>query len=94
MDMGGRQQAACGDRAEFLGQNGSLAEPAALLRPDLLSNRAGAGYDPCGALQTRVRLEPGEETEIVLLLGQEASRSEALRLIARYRTVDLDASSK
>jgi len=94
MDMGGRQQAACGDRAEFLGQNGSLAEPAALLRPDLLSNRAGAGYDPCGALQTRVRLEPGEETEIVLLLGQEASRSEALRLIARYRTVDLDSSFK
>jgi cyclic beta-1,2-glucan synthetase len=94
MDMAGRQQAACGDRAEFLGRHGSLAEPAALLKPDPLSNRAGAGYDPCGALQTGVRLEPGEETEIVLLLGQEASRSEALRLIARYRAADLDASFK
>ncbi len=94
MDMGGRQQSACGDRAEFLGRHGSLAEPAALLKPDLLSNRAGAGYDPCGALQTQVRLEPGEEIEIVFLLGQEASRSEALRLIARYRDLDLDGSYK
>jgi cyclic beta-1,2-glucan synthetase len=94
MDMGGRQQGACGDRAEFLGKHGSLAEPAALLKGDPLSNRAGAGYDPCGALQTRVRLEPGEETEIVLLLGQEASRSAALQLIARYRAADLDASFK
>jgi cyclic beta-1,2-glucan synthetase len=41
-----------------------------------------------------VRLEPGEETEIVLLLGQESSRSEALRLIARYRAADLDVALK
>jgi cyclic beta-1,2-glucan synthetase len=94
MDMGGRQVTGCGDRGEFLGAYGSLAEPAALLEPKPLSNRAGAGYDPCGALQTRVRLEPGEETEIVLLLGQEASKSEALRLIARYRSADLDATFK
>jgi len=94
MDMAGRQLTACGDRAQFLGKHGSLAEPAALLKADPLSNRAGAGYDPCGALQTRVHLEPGEEREIVLLLGQEASRDDALRLIGRYRAADLDAAFK
>jgi cyclic beta-1,2-glucan synthetase len=94
MDMGGRQLTGCGDREEFLGEHGSLAEPAALLKPGPLSNRAGAGYDPCGALQTRLHLLPRQETEIVLLLGQESSRSEALRLIAHYRAADLDAAFK
>jgi cyclic beta-1,2-glucan synthetase len=94
MDMRGKQLTACGDRAEFLGKHGSLAEPAALLTPDPLSNRAGAGYDPCGALQTSLRLSPGEEGEIVLFLGQEASRGAALELLKRYRAADLDASFK
>jgi cyclic beta-1,2-glucan synthetase len=94
MDMGGKQLTACGDRGEFLGKHGSLAEPAALLTPDPLSNRAGAGYDPCGALQTSLRLSPGEEGEIVLFLGQEASRGAALELLKRYRAADLDASFK
>lgn len=94
MDMGGRQLAGCGDRMEFLGVHGSLAEPSALLGPAPLSNRVGAGLDPCGALQTSLRLEPGAESEIVLLLGQEASREAALRLLQRYRAADLDASLK
>jgi len=94
MDMRGRQLTACGDRAEFLGRHGSLAEPAALLTPEPLSNRAGAGYDPCGALQTSLSLEPGEETEIIMFLGQEAGRDAALALLKRYRTADLDAAFK
>ena len=94
MDMGGRQQTGSADRSEFLGRHGSLAEPAALLGAAPLNNRVGAGLDPCGALQTMLTLKPGEETEIVLLLGQEASRSRALELIARYRATDLDASLK
>ncbi len=92
MDMGGRQLCACADRGEFLGKHGSLAEPAALLTPEPLSNVAGAGYDPCGALQTSVRLQPGEQTEIVLFLGQEAGKDAASALLKRYRAADLDAS--
>jgi cyclic beta-1,2-glucan synthetase len=53
---------------------------------------AGAGYDPCGALQTSLRLQPGEETEVVLFLGQEAGRAAASALLKRYRAADLDAS--
>jgi len=94
MDMAGRQQAFTADRAEFIGRHGSLAEPAGLLDAHRLSNRVGAGLDPCGALQTTITLRPGEETELRFLLGQEASAAAALVLIERYRSADLDAQLK
>ena len=94
MDMAGREHTSSGDRQEFLGRYGSMAEPAALLRKAGLSGHAGAGFDPCGALQTRLELAPGEETEVVLFLGQEGSRDDALASIEKYRTLDLDAALK
>jgi cyclic beta-1,2-glucan glucanotransferase len=50
--------------------------------------------DPCGAMQGRFALLPGEECEIVLVLGQEASAEEALALLKRYRDLDLDVVFK
>jgi cyclic beta-1,2-glucan synthetase len=94
MDLGGRQQTSTGDRAEFLGRHGSLREPAALLGAAPLSDRVGGGFDPCGALQTKLTLRPGEEVEIVLFLGEEASNSDAVALLKRYRSLDLDAALK
>ena len=79
-----------GDRAEFLGRHGSTAEPAALNRSGALSGRTGSGRDPCGALLAPLRLQPGETKEIVILLGQAASREEAEATIAKYRAADLD----
>ena len=90
LDLRGRQQTCSGDRAEILGRHGSLSEPAALLRGGGLSNRVGGGLDPCGALQTPLTLEPGEETELVFLLGEAASRDGAVALIERYRAIDID----
>jgi cyclic beta-1,2-glucan synthetase len=90
MDMRGRQQTWLGDRAEFLGRHGSLSEPAALLTGAVLTNRVGGGLDPCGALQTRLRLGPGERREFVLLLGEESSVEAARALILEYRDIDLD----
>ncbi len=92
MDMAGRQQACTADRAEFIGRHGSLAEPAALLGTHLLSNRVGGGLDPCGALQTTITLLPGEAAELRFLLGEEASTADAVALLERYRTIDLDAA--
>ena len=94
MDMAGRQRACTADRAEFLGRHGSLAEPAALLQANPLSNRAGGGMDPCGAMQTAFTLRPGEATELTFLLGEEASSAAAVALIERYRALDLDAALK
>jgi len=92
MDMSGRQQACTADRAEFLGRHGSLSEPSALLQSHPLSNRAGGGMDPCGAMQTAITLPPGEATELTFLLGEEASSAAAVALMQRYRTLDLDAA--
>jgi cyclic beta-1,2-glucan synthetase len=87
-DLGGRQVAWTGDRMEFLGRNGTLDRPAALSDGGSLSNRVGAGLDPCGALQTRLRLRPNEQVEIAFCVGEAATRSEALSLVTRYRTTD------
>jgi cyclic beta-1,2-glucan synthetase len=90
-DLGGHQLSWTGDRTEFLGRNGSLDNPAALAGAAPLSNRTGAALDPCGALQTRLELKPNGVTEIVFFLGQAATRAQALSLVAKYRTADLDA---
>ncbi|MBI3041255.1 MAG: glycosyl transferase [Betaproteobacteria bacterium] len=90
-DLGGRQTAWTGDRREFLGRNGTFDNPAALTGEVLLSDRVGAGLDPCGALQTPVELEPGGTVEIVFFLGEAATAADARSLIARYRAADLDA---
>jgi cyclic beta-1,2-glucan synthetase len=72
------------DRGEFLGRNGSLAAPAALRRTSL-SNRAGAGLDPCGALQTKFELAPGQEKTVIVMLGQADDVAHARRLIHHYQ---------
>jgi cyclic beta-1,2-glucan synthetase len=90
-DLDGRQNSWTGDRAEFLGRNGTVQGPVALLRGTPLSNRTGAGFDPCSALQTTLDLKPGATIEMVFFLGQAGDAVEAQHLIAKYRTSNLDA---
>ena len=72
------------DRTEFLGRNGSPEAPAALRRVSL-SNRTGVGLDPCGALQTKFEIGPGQEKTIILMLGQADDADHARLLVNRYR---------
>ncbi|WP_323013047.1 GH36-type glycosyl hydrolase domain-containing protein [Devosia sp.] len=90
-DMGGQQIAWTADRTAFLGRNGDAATPAALIGQAALSRKAGAGLDPCAALQTNIELTAGESIELVCLLGEAESEASARDLIARYRAADLDA---
>ncbi len=91
LDMAGQQTSWTGDRREFLGTFGDLAAPLALSSGIPLSNRVGAGLDPCSALQTRIVLAPGETREVTISLGAANSLSEAQALLAQYREVSVDA---
>ena len=73
-----------GDRNSFLGRNRSMSNPAAMERNGL-SQRTGAGLDPCAAMRTSVRLAPGEQIEITSMLGQAQSLKEARGLVMAYR---------
>ena len=90
-DLAGRQQSWTGDRKEFLGRNGTLDHPIALETSAPLTNQVGGGFDPCGALQTRLDLAPHAATEIAFFIGEAATSEEALSLVTRYRAADLDA---
>jgi cyclic beta-1,2-glucan synthetase len=90
VDMRGMQSTWTGDRREFLGRHGTLAQPAALVGNDPLSNRVGAGFDPCCALRTPLAIAPDDTIEIVVLLGDAGSAAEARTLVSRYRSADLD----
>jgi cyclic beta-1,2-glucan synthetase len=90
-DLNGRQTSWTCDRTEFLGRDGAMDQPLGLSPGMLLSNRSGAGLDPCGALQTMLQLRPRQTAEIVFFLGQSASGEAAEFLIKKYRDADLDA---
>jgi cellobiose phosphorylase len=77
------QRTVTGNRTEFIGRNGSLASPAAMLRKRL-SGRTGAGLDPCAALQTQIELGEGQEREIVFIFGAAHNTDEAQQFIQRF----------
>ena len=81
-------RSATGDRAEFLGSNGSLASPAALRRPQL-TGRFGAGLDPCGraAGGARARSRAARQS-VVFLLGQAQDRAHAEALVDRLASLE------
>ena len=89
-DLGGRQTAWTGDRAEILGRNGTADHPALLERGGRPSGRVGPGLDPCAALQAVIDIPAGGREDLVFFLGQASSAAEARALIARYRAADLD----
>ena len=84
------------DRAEFIGRNNSLRNPAAMSRVSLSGRsgsleaaarrpgRIGAGYDPCAALQVPFSLKDGESREIVFILGAADNVEQASVLARRY----------
>ena len=76
-----------GDRTEFLGRNGTLRAPAALLR-ERLSNRTGPGLDPCAAIQLPIDLGPGQSFETVFRLGVGRDWGDAVALAKRCRGSD------
>jgi len=77
------------DRAEFIGRNASLENPAALARKHL-SGKLGSGLDPCAAIQVGFDLADGQEREIIfrLGLGGTPGGEDANQLVHRFRGTD------
>ncbi|MBA2238826.1 MAG: cyclic beta 1-2 glucan synthetase [Lysobacter sp.] len=73
-----------GDRTEFIGRNGNLANPMALVR-ERLSGRIGAGLDPCAAIQVQIDLAPLQHDETIFRLGMGRDWGAAVSLAQRTR---------
>jgi cellobiose phosphorylase len=92
IDVNEETRTLTGDRKEFLGRNGSLAQPAALKRARLSGN-VGAGLDPCGAVQVVFDLPEGQERETNFRLGVGQNAGEVQNLIRRFRRADASRSA-
>jgi cyclic beta-1,2-glucan synthetase len=73
-----------GDRLEFIGRNGTFENPAAMNRLQL-SGATGPTYEGCGAVQTKLVIEPNTEQTVYILLGCEDSIESAAQLTQKYR---------
>ena len=84
VDVSDETRTLTGDRREFLGRNGGLAQPAAMKRARL-SGKTGAGLDPCGALQVSFDLADGQERETIFRLGLGRGMADVQNLVQRFR---------
>ncbi|WP_246067355.1 GH36-type glycosyl hydrolase domain-containing protein [Paenibacillus koleovorans] len=72
------------DQLEFIGRNRSADHPAAMSGGPL-SGQTGVHHAGCGAIRRGLTLAPGEEAEVLVLLGCTDSAAEAAALARRYR---------
>ncbi|SMP58273.1 Cellobiose phosphorylase [Sphaerochaeta associata] len=82
----GNNHTTTGDRIEFIGRNGTLANPDALTKKKL-SESLGPGYDPCAVIQVPLQLEKGEEIAVVFTLGAGRDSEDAKSLVNRYNSL-------
>src|ERR1700677_3300108 len=87
LDVNDPARTLTGDRKEFIGRNGSLAQPAALKRARL-SGRVGGGLDPGGAVQVAFNLTEGQERETSFRFGVGRNAADVQNLIRRFRRPD------
>jgi cyclic beta-1,2-glucan synthetase len=87
-DLGGRQQYSTDSRHEFLGRNGTLAEPGGARSFTEWTERSGRGRDPCCVFAVTLDLEPGASQQLLCVLGQAASEELARQLVRKYREID------
>ena len=75
-----------GEKSEFLGRNGSVRAPAALLR-DEWRGLFGQHYDPVGAMRTVIELAAGEEKSLGFAIAVDRSKEGVTDLLRRWLDV-------
>jgi cellobiose phosphorylase len=75
-----------GDKEAFIGNLGDLIRPRAVQNGSC-QNSQGKWGDGIASLQLRITLDPGEEKELLFILGAADSREQALQLTEKYRNL-------
>ncbi len=78
------------NRTEFIGRNGHLGRPQALIRKDVLTKSVGAGMDSCAVLQKNIEIPANGEVSIVFVLGQVDERDQVSELIKKITISNVD----
>ncbi|MEQ1502752.1 MAG: glucoamylase family protein [Myxococcota bacterium] len=87
LDCSDDHRSVTGDRAEILGRNGTAADPRCMGRARL-SDRVGAGLDPCLGMRVDVELAPGQSRQVAFAFGSGMDLEDARTLARRFRSVD------
>ena len=72
----------CGDKEEFLGRYHTYADPVGIINGDC-GNKLNYNGNGCGALSTKLELEPGETKEFAFVLGMKNGKA-ADEILSRY----------
>lgn len=72
----------CGDKEEFLGRYHRYSNPCGVIN-GVLSNSGNYNGNSCGALTTKIELQPGESIRMAFVAGMK-SDEEAAQIINRY----------
>jgi cellobiose phosphorylase len=73
------------DRDVFIGEYNSFHNPAAVQRGECFNSFAFSD-NACGSLQTDITLQPGEEKEIIVILGAGEAKNEGKSILKEYGT--------
>jgi cellobiose phosphorylase len=78
-----------GDKEMFLGPYGVIEKPAAVVK-GTVTGTTGKWSDPIGSLHNRIELSPGQDVEIIYLLGAVAQeqQEQATAIINKYQSSD------
>ena len=71
------------DRAEFIGRNGTLANPDAMSRAKL-SGKTGAALDSCAGIMVAFELAEEEEKEVIFILGAGKNMDDAVAVLRQF----------
>lgn len=86
LDSSIRHNSFTGNRREFLGKDGSLKAPSSM-KNRKFSDYTGAGMDPCCCIQDVIDLKEGEETTLVVMLGQGKNDAEVNEISNKYKSI-------
>ena len=84
--IGGKNQSFTGDRTSFVGFGEDVEYPNGI-NSESLNNQAGSIYDPALVSKVDITIMPGEEKEVVILLGEEENEETIKEKIKKYDNI-------